>query len=71
MLNHELWEMIQIDLKTIYNKVQDQNKVTNIDKNLTKLTFVIQWKNIIEMEILLNISKGDFSLNVYENWIRR
>ncbi len=64
MLNHELWEMIQIDLKTIYNKVQDQNKVTNIDKNLTKLTFVIQWKNIIEMEILLNISKGDFSLNV-------
>lgn len=56
----------QIDLKTIYNKVQDQNKVTNIyiDKNLTKLTFVIQWKNIIEMEILLNISKGDFSLNV-------
>jgi len=71
VLNHELWEMIQIDLKTIYNKVQDQNKVTNIDKNLTKLTFVIQWKNIIEMEILLNISKGDFSLNVYENWIRR
>jgi hypothetical protein len=64
VLNHELWEMIQIDLKTIYNKVQDQNKVTNIDKNLTKLTFVIQWKNIIEMEILLNISKGDFSLNV-------
>jgi hypothetical protein len=25
----------------------------------------------IEMEILLNISKGDFSLNVQENWIRR
>jgi hypothetical protein len=33
----------QIDLKTIYNKVQDQNKVRNIDKNLKKLTFVIQW----------------------------
>jgi len=29
----------EIDLKTIYNEVQDQNKVTNIDKNLTKLTF--------------------------------
>ncbi len=55
----------QIDLKTIYNKVQDQNKITNIDKNLAKLTFVIQWIFFfIEMEILLNISKGDFSSNV-------
>jgi hypothetical protein len=54
----------QIDLKTIYNKVQYQNKITNIDKiNFCNPVIYL----FIEMEILLNISKGDFSLNVQEN----
>lgn len=37
-----------------------------------KINFCNPFLNfLIEMEILLNISKGDFSLNVQENWIRR